>query len=356
MNRPMDSTPLPVAPPAPPKDPRRLVFVRKKWTGATGWSDAIRQFYLAAASEFATAAYVEVSIKGLAALRLANRALRDAALPPGTDPANVVVLVNHSICWWALWPTLMALKRQGATVCLCMHEHEHILGMSFVMKHLAHFKLKELLRYSRLFHGIPARKSSRVLVLSDAQASVLRIPDAVRTSYLPVDGRLFPADRTVRGGQQTAPAVLFAHDPARFDKGHRFLAPAQALTTLPMDITYGRSKDLPFDQVYTKYWNCDVLFLPSDWESFSLVFVEALACNKFIVTSNRVGALRLLTGKYSLDELALFGVFVSDHTPAAYARCLDQAAWRFGRGDVPTTRSLFEEFGFDGMQLPLGLL
>jgi glycosyltransferase involved in cell wall biosynthesis len=123
-----------------------------------------------------------------------------------------------------------------------------------------------------------------------------------------------------------------------------------------MEVVYGRSNDLPFDRVFTKYWNCDVLFLPSDWESFSLVFVEALACNKYIVSSSRVGALRLLLGKYSVADLESFGIFVSDHGAQAYARCLDRAAERVARRTIPTTRSLFDEFGFSRMRLSAELL
>ncbi len=251
---------------------------------------------------------------------------------------------------------LRKLKRRGATICLCMHEHEHILGMSFVLKHLSNFRPKEILRYSRLFHGIPAKLSTRVLVLADAQASVLGIPDAIRTSYLPVSGALFRAHREQRRGASAGAVVLFAHDPSRFDKGHRFVASTKSLTRHAMEFVYGRDTNLPFDRVYEKYWSCDILFLPSDWESYSLVFIEALACNKFIVANTRVGAVRLLLGKYALDELESFGLFVSEHSAAAYAGCLDRAVEQVARGNLSTTRSLFEEFGFDAVRLPTRLL
>jgi Glycosyl transferases group 1 len=351
----MSAQPLAVAPAATRRDARRLIFIRKRWTGAAGWSDAIQQFYEGAAALFSEATCLEVSVNGVGALHSANQELLRVATGK-EDLRDLVVLINHSICWWAVCPVLRKLKRRGATICLCMHEHEHILGMSFALKHLWNIRPKEILRYSRLFHGIPAKLSTRVLVLTDAQASVLGIPDAIRTSYLPVSGAIFRAHRDQRPGASAGAVVLFAHDPSRFDKGHRFVASVQSLTQHKMAFVYGRDTNLPFDRVYEKYWDCDVLFLPSDWESYSLVFIEALACNKFVVTNTRVGAVRLLLGKYAVDELESFGLFVSDHSGVAYARCLDRAVARVEQRASPTTRSLFEEFGFDAVRLPAQLL
>ena len=344
-----------VASGAPHKDARRLIFIRKRWSGDAGWSDAIQQFYEGAVEQFCEAACLEVSVRSFRALRSANLDLLRMATAEA-DLRDLVILINHSICWWSVWPVLLRLKRRGATICLCMHEHEHILGMSFVLKHLTNLRPKEILRYSRLFHGIPARLSTRVLVLADAQASVLGVPDAIRTSYLPVSGTIFRAHRDRRPGASAGAVVLFAHDPSRFDKGHRFIAPTQSLMRRTMTLVYGRDNNLPFDRVYEKYWNCDVLFLPSDWESYSLVFIEALACNKFVVTNTRVGAVRLLLGKYSVDELESFGLFLANHGAAAYARCLDRAVEQVVQGNFATTRSLFEEFGFDAVRLPTRLL
>ena len=351
----MSLQPLAVVTATTHQDPRRLIFIRKQWTGAAGWSDAIHRFYEAAAAQFSNAACIEVSVHGIGALRSANRELLRMA-SDNEDLRDLVVLINHSICWWAVSPALLNLKRRGATICLCMHEHEHILGMSFVLQHLSYIGAKEALRYSRLFHGIPAKLSTRVVVLSDAQASVLGIADAVRSSYLPVSGKSFPAQRARRCESGINTVVLFAHDASRFDKGHRFVALVQSLAQHKMEFVYGRATNLPFDRVYEKYWNCDVLFLPSDWESYSLVFIEALACNKYIVANTRVGAVRLLLGKYAVDELESFGLFVSDHIGKAYALCLDRAVARVERGALPTTRSLFDEFGFDTVRLPAQLL
>lgn len=338
-----------------PAERRRLIFVRKQWTGGSGWSDAIEKFYEGVASLFSGAARLDVSVCSRKAVLAANSALRGMTANDA-DLSSVVVLVNHSICWWALSPTLIKLKRRGATICLCMHEHEHILGMGFVLRNLRNFRPKEMLRYSRLFHRIPASLSTRVLVLAEAQASVLGIADAIRTSYLPVDGRMFPAHWPPPRKQDAPVVVLFAHDPSRFDKGHRFVTLARALVSQTLEFSYGRQSDLPFDQVYTKYWRCDVLFLPSDWESFSLVLIEALACNKVIVSSERVGAVRLLLAKYSLEELEAFGLYVSSHDALAYAQQLDRAAVRVTRNDAPTTRELFDEFGFELVTLPTALL
>ena len=336
------------------RDPRRLIFLRKKWTGTTGWSDAIQDFYESAAMQFSETILVEVSIGSLGDLRSSYSALKSAAA--AGPQTGLVIIVNHSICWWALAPTLVRLKLSGATVVLCMHEHEHILGMSYVRQHYAHLTRKELLRHSRLYHGIAARAVSRVIVLAEAQAAVLGIHDAIRCSYLPVNPELFPADMTGTRVHGAPPVVLFAHDPNRFDKGHRFVDEVGEQLSNQVDWVYGRERVLPFDQVYKKYWDTDIVFLPSDWESYSLVFIEALACNKRIVCSPYVGAAKLLQSKYSNIELAERGVYVTAHEAPAYAASLSLAASRVSVGNLPRTRALFEEFNFGRVHLPVELI
>lgn len=340
---------------APTRDPRRLIFVRKRWTGANGWSDAIQKFYESAASRFSGAVLFEISVGGFKALCNANHELEAAAHRTGSS-RGLVIFVNHSICWWVLWPTLRKLKREGATVVLCMHEHEHILGMGYVWRHLGVLSWKEALRHSRLYHGLAAKQASRVLVLAEAQAAVLGIDNAIRCSYLPVDAKIFPPDVNRKHPEDGQPVVLFAHDPKRFDKGHRFVGPVREILGDRAFWTYGREKNLPFNQVFRKYWEADILFLPSDWESYSLVFIEALACNKFIVCSPSVGAARLLLTKHSTDELAAAGLYVAKHEVDSYVAAIDLARTRVTRGGQANTRLFFEEFRFDRSQLPLSLL
>jgi glycosyltransferase involved in cell wall biosynthesis len=337
------------------RDARRLIVVRKRWTGSTGWSDAIQKFYEAAAGRFSAASLLEISVRGIDALLTANRDL-DALAQAGGSARNLVILVNHSICWWAISPTLRRLKHAGATIVLCMHEHEHILGTGYVRRYRGALNWKEVLRHSRLYHGIPARHSSRVLVLAEAQAAVLGVDDAIRCSYLPVDAALFPPAPARTRPTGSATVVLFAHDPKRFDKGHRFVDSIRAGLGGRVEWAYGRNSNLPFDQVFRKYWGADVLFLPSDWESYSLVFVEALACNKLIVCSPHVGAVKLLQAKYSIERLAVFGVLVTQHEAGAYAAALERAAARADTGEHPRTRALFDEFELGSVQLPVELI
>lgn len=338
-----------------PRDLRRLIVVRKRWTGETGWSDAIDQFYNSVASCFSAAALVQVSARGITSLRIANRELKSAAYS-AESVHDLVVLVNHTICWWALWPTLRRLKKDGATVVLCMHEHEHILGMAYVLRNFGALSWKEAFRHSRLYHGLAAKQASRVLILAEAQAAVLGINNAIRCSYLPVDSEIFTPDTNNERPGKKQPVILFAHDPNRFDKGHRFVGPIRDILGDRIVWTYGRERNLPFDQVYRKYWAADILFLPSDWESYSLVFIEALACNKFIVCSPQVGAARLLSTKYSNPELASAGIYITRHEINEYVEAINLASARVKEGGIPQTRKLFEEFSFDRSQIPLNLI
>lgn len=334
---------------------RRLIVVRKRWAGVAGWSDAIQKFYDSAADCFMEAALVEISLSGFAALFHANRKLNTAIYSSGTVQ-SLVILVNHSICWLALWPTLRRVKRQGATVVLCMHEHEHILGMPYVWRNLGALSWREIVRYSRLYHSLAAKQATKVLVLAEAQAAVLGVSNSIRASFLPVDGNLFPPDIRGRHAGSSPPVVLFAHDPQRFDKGHRFVGAVSDMLGGRVTWVYGRQKNLPFEQVYKKYWDADILFLPSDWESYSLVFIEALACNKFIVCSPYVGAARLLLAKYSADELLVFGLCVARHDVDDYFKALEFFVACVEKKGVAKTRKLFEEFGFNRSCLPLSMI
>lgn len=324
---------------------RRLIFIRKHWTGATGWSDAIGQFYARVKNDYQEAHLFEVHLGGPSKLRAQMRALETRCENSGRlDELHVIV--NHSICWWALAPTLLRLKRRGANVTLHMHEHEHILGLRYCWKHLSHMHPKEWLRYSRLYHRIPARLSSNVVVLSEPQAFCIGRNDAYRENYLRVDGTLFrprpPSAEEPQAGRRLK--VLFPHDPARFDKGYRFLRAIQPALTNDVEFIMGRSIDLPYAEVYKKYWLADCIFLPSDWESYSLVAIEAMACNRIIVASPYIGAIRTLLHKYSAEALEHYGIFISIHSDTAYKSTLLNAASFAQEMHKARTRDLFMEF------------
>lgn len=322
---------------------KHLVYVRKFWSGKAGWSDAIGQHYERIRGDYASAKMFEARACGPVALLAQVRGFLTLCNQWPADALEIAI--NHSISWWLLAPALWLLKRRGVEITLYMHEHEHILGLAYCWQHASKIPTKEWLRYCRFYHALPARHAGHVVVLSEPQAFCLGVQHATQSNYLKIDGSRFkPKPATPAGATAPKRKLLFPHDPGRCDKGRRFIPGVEAKLGNTVEMIYGRSVDLPYDEVYKKYWQADCVFLPSDWESYSLVAIEAMACNLPIVASPYVGILRTLAHKYTHAELEHYGVFISEHDSQAYGHTVARVVETLNSPWQPRTRELFDEF------------
>lgn len=319
----------------------KIAYVYKQKKADAAWSSVISEL-----GDFLTGADPRVHAFTLdnsnsKTLQESRKAIIDFGLSAGD-----ILVFNHAICFWLLLPLLIRLKMRSVQLVFLCHEHEHILGLKYCLRHLGSIRVKEWLRHLKLWYRIPFSLADHIVCLSSYQAVVLGCLDFERISYLGIDvGRFPPCDTTnIPAAVSHQAIVMFAHDPKRFDKGHRF---CQALTADPrFTWVYGRERILPYAEVYKKYHEADIIFLPSDSESYSLVLAEAMATNRCVVTNANVGIVQLLLSVLTVDELAEYGFFVCPHTVEGYAHGLERSA-TFIRQQTVTTHTLFNMLKLD---------
>ena len=257
-----------------------------------------------------------------------------------------IIVFNHAISFWLLQKSIRKAKKTGVKIFYFMHEHEHILGQYFLINNLINIKPKEWLRYCYFWYKKPIKFSTNIIGLSFCQCiNTIILKKFWRISALGIKPEIFPA----KGNVSTAPnkkiKILFAHNPSRFDKGFRFTNFIKENDEL--ELIMGNNLKLPYNEVYTKYHNADIVFLPSDYESYSIVLIEALATNSLIVTNTNAGVIQLLLSKYSKLELEDKGLFISEHNINKYRETMSKAIKAIKNNKTVSTSELFKEFHFD---------
>ncbi|GAA4496408.1 hypothetical protein [Pseudaeromonas paramecii] len=319
----------------------KIAYVYKQKGTDAAWSSVIAELGVYLCEQDARIRTFRLDNSHRQSLQASRQALVDYDLSTGD-----ILLINHAICFWLLLPLLLRLRRRGVRLVFLFHEHEHILGLGYCLRHLGEIRVKEWLRHIKLWYRIPSWLSEQMVCLSSYQAVVLGRLAFERLSYLGVDVGRFPVcerQQLVNGVGGNA-VVLFAHDPARFDKGGRFCS---VVSQDPrFSLVYGRDRILPYAEVYKKYHDVDIVFLPSDSESFSLVLAEALATNRCVVTNANVGIVQLLLSSYTVDELASRGLFVCAHSMDGYRDGLERAA-AYILSDEVKTHELFSALRLD---------
>lgn len=319
----------------------KVAYVYKQKGSDAAWSSVIAELGRYLCQQNAQVQAFRIDNSNRSSLRASRQSLADYGLAGGD-----ILLINHAICFWLLLPLLLRLRRSGVRLVFLFHEHEHILGLGYCLRNLGKIRLKEWLRHIKLWYRIPSWLSEKMVCLSSYQAVVLGRLDFERLSYLGVDVARFPVctRRQLANANDAVPVVLFAHDPSRFDKGGRFCS--ALIQDSRFRLVYGRERILPYAEVYKKYHDVDIVFLPSDSESFSLVLAEALATNRCVVTNANVGIVQLLLSSFTEDELASHGLFVCSHSSAGYMDGMARAADYIRSSDV-NTHMLFKMLRLD---------
>lgn len=316
----------------------KVVFIYKKKRSDPAWSSSVSDLGDYIEENIDSSSVLTVDNSTLQTLREAHKSLKDLKLQ-----RNDIICINHAITWWLLMPLLLQLKKKGVKVVFLFHEHEHILGLRYCLTNFKKIKIKEYLRHFKWWYKIPYSLSTKVLCLSSYQGVSLAKLKFERLSYLGVQQDRFPKKQNNIPLKEKI-KILFAHDPERYDKGDRFCKSFKE--NAEIDLHYGREQILDYDKVYQKYHNADIVFLPSDGESYSLVLAEALATNSCIISNTNVGIIQLLVSIYSIDELAQYGLFIADHDQSSYSDAFYQAK-EFLNNDEVTTIKLFELLALD---------
>lgn len=257
-----------------------------------------------------------------------------------------IIIFNHTISFWLLQKSLKQAKKNGVKIFYFMHEHEHILGHDFLRKNLFNIRLKEWLRYCYFWYKKPIEFSTNIVGLSFCQCiNTTILHKFMRISALGITPEKFPTKESVRSLVGDKIKILFPHNPNRFDKGFRFTSFIKENQKL--ELVMGNTLKLPYDEVYTKYHNADIIFLPSDYESYSIVLIEALATNSIIVTNTNAGIIQLLLSKYTKLELEEKGLFISEHNINRYKETMAKAINALKSNKIVKTSELFNDFHFD---------
>jgi glycosyltransferase involved in cell wall biosynthesis len=316
----------------------RLIYIYKQKKSDAAWSSAISDLGLKVVEKIERSLSVTIDNSSLSSLKKSYSYLLGLSLKK-----NDVLCINHAISFWLLLPLLLLLKARGIKLIFLFHEHEHILGISYCLRNFRKIKFKEYLRHFSLWYKIPFVLSSKVVCLSAYQGVSLGRMDFERLSYLGINTSRFPAKNSkMKTLQETI--ILFAHDPGRYDKGSRFCDAIDCISGFR--VQYGRENILEYDEVFKKYHDSDITFLPSDSESYSLVLAEAMSTNSCVVTNANVGIVQLLLSIYSVEELAEYGLFVSEHSQSAYNEKI-RLAENFINSNKINTVKLFEILSLD---------
>lgn len=311
----------------------KVAYIYKKKNNDVAWSSVISELGDFLQKECNAISVFTVDNTSLFSLKRSKKEIENFDLQRGDS-----LIFNHAITFWLLLPLMIKFRISGVKLIYLCHEHEHILGIRYVIRYFRFIRLKEILRHFRWWYRIPFFLSHRVVCLSGYQGIVLGHLEFERISYIGIDRNRFPA-KYKWDLNDTKLTIMFAHDPERFDKGNRFCS--WLLNDSRYTLVYGRQQLLPYDQVYKKYHTSDMIFLPSDSESFSLVLAEALATNSCVITNANVGIVQLLLGIYTVSELEMYGLFICHHNVESYQAGIERASL-FLKRQSPTTFKLFD--------------
>lgn len=225
-----------------------------------------------------------------------------------------IILVHHTLMLWLLFIIYPFLRGRFKIISF-LHESEPMFSFSEKMKPSSiKTKLSNLLRGCHAYHKIPQLISDFTIVLSDMQKNTLNLKHCYRLNFLGADlssQNVLPLNKNTIGCTKNTSAnrvVLFPHNIQRPDKGFSFVQ--NELIEKNIKIFY--PCELPHNHMRSFYELGEIVIIPSiSLETYSLVLIEAMSLNKFIVTTDKLGLIQNLLDKYSLSELNSFGIFVT---------------------------------------------
>ncbi|HIF9174738.1 TPA: glycosyltransferase [Photobacterium damselae] len=316
----------------------KVAYVYKQKKSDSAWSSAIKELGEELEKNDSRFKSFAIDNSNFSSLNKSKIDIKNYSLGSGD-----ILIFNHAISFWLLFPLILKLKKQGVILIFLFHEHEHILGLSYCFNNFYKLHVKEWLRHVKMWYKVPFKLSTNVVCLTSYQGVVLNQSSFERLSYLGIDLNRFPQKPREKNNNEIL-SVMFAHDPTRFDKGDRFYKELQDSDNFKW--VYGRDIILPYNDVYKKYHDNDIVFLPSDSESYSLVLAEAMATNCCVITNANVGIVQLLLSSYTIDELEEYGLFVCSHDSFSYKVGLNKAKKFLDNKEVKTF-TLFNHLKLD---------
>ena len=305
-----------------------ILYIRKKPATNT-WSNVLqRQFEAFRIYSKGKADVYEVDTSGLWAY-VKNVGLIFRALQENNFE---LVYVNHIIC---AYPFLLAsfFLRKKPKKILALHETEPVLGWQFVKRNRDMLTTKEKLRYTKVMTW-PIRHFGHIVVLNKRQKR--RCPS--QCTQLNFLGGIVDTVEKEKLTVGDPVKIFFPHNISRPEKGFQFTQDALKNVKFPFHLRKGGG--IPYGEMRHHYALSHIVMLTGSYETYSLVLLEAMGANCFIVATREIGLIENLQEKYSEDQLLEFGLYIVDQNAMSISRALEKLYPSILKGEVAKTQAL----------------
>lgn len=210
------------------------------------------------------------------------------------------IYVNHIIC---AYPVLLStiFLRLGRKFTIALHEGEPVLGFGYALKNRDNLSWKEMLRYTFLFQ-VPLPFFHHIVVLNKQQIPTSQSRKYLQLNFLGVDDKRFQATK-----KKDIPVFCFPNQPNRPEK--RFEQVNRILEKHPQ-IVFNIGGNIAYDDMPAFYQKSNITVISSQYETYSMIALEAMASNHFLILSSSVGLAENFLDVMSKEELEEYGIFI----------------------------------------------
>jgi len=221
-----------------------------------------------------------------------------------------ILYVNHIICAYPLiliLPFLRSVKK-----ILALHESEPVLGVKFLFKNINKLPFKEWVRYTVIMK-IPVYFFDKILVLNERQINFTGIK---RERFKQLN---FLGIKTHSGSltesKKADVHVFFPHNINRVEKGYNLYKEAvENISSSNRFIKFIVGGGFTHEEMMDQYKKADVVVLCGYYETYSLVFLEAISFNKKVVINKNLGIVQNLLKEVDERYLVSKGLYIADHS------------------------------------------
>ena len=238
----------------------------------------------------------------------------------------------------------MSLFKSSTRVISLLHEGEIAFERKYDFSSIKSF-FSSWLRSNYFYHKIPQIVSDKTYVLTDFQAEILKLKNYRQINFL--GGSSEKVIEPLEFGDIKSKGVgnlkcFFPFSPLRREKGYSLLE------TAPDFCSIFYPDNISNNKMWNGYISSDVVIIPSiELETYSLVLIEAMQMNKFIIASKNLGLVMNLMKKYSLEDLEDLGLYVISPTSEFVNIAINKVNEVISGGGESKVISIYNNEGLD---------
>ncbi|HIF9143117.1 TPA: glycosyltransferase [Photobacterium damselae] len=208
------------------------------------------------------------------------------------------IFINHSISFYLF---LLKFKFFDFNkIVYIAHEGEPFLGWFFALKNKQLRKLGSWLRFSKLYNMLPYYLSRDTICLSGLQQAIYKKSSIVK--LLGVNDNIFKYNySSIKNIDIFFPSKITS--PEKNFHAIKFLE-------YKYNLQY--PNNTPNNMMPELYNRAKLVIIPSVFETYGLVLVEAMMTNSLILVNSNVGILHELLIKYPESVLNDYGIYIND--------------------------------------------